>query len=189
MRFLILAALLAPAFASATESDADLEATFKAIPGMSDYVARISQSKDRIGDVAADPKRFIAERTYLRAPNAFRAFLKNKGAVRGFLADGVTRYVVEHSWAVKQLARPSVIEAVIASPAMRDRRLVSYLFTKSELPLQLERAPGVREALGDKDFVESVCTPEVRGWLAANPSAASSLKSQSPAFAAALARR
>ena len=189
MKLLMLAALLLPALAFATESDGELEATFKAIPGMSDYVARISQSKDRIADVAADPARFVSERTYLRDPKAFRAFLRNRRAVDSFLGDGVTRYVVEHGWAVKQLARPKVVEAVLASPAMRDRKVVSYLFTKSALPLQLERAPGVKEALADKEFVESVCTPEVRSWLAANPAAAVSLKSQSPAFAAALARR
>lgn len=189
IRPLFLALLLcAPAAVSAraAQNGEGLDALYGEVPALKASIRLVSASKDRLAALARDPARFLAQQTYLGKPRAFRRFLGDKRAVDAFLADPVTSFVAGHAWAVRQAARPQVVAAVLASPAMQDKKLVSYLFGKTTLPLSLARAAGVAEALHDPQFVSQLCTPQVRAWLSANPAAKAVLRSQSPALEAAL---
>jgi len=184
----LLIGLSASAF-GAERGEGGLDAAFRDIPGLREFVAQRTQTKSQLEAVASDPARFIAEKTYLGSSSAFRTFLRDGAAVESFLNDQVTVFITRQGWAVKQLAGPSVVRAVIGSPAMRDGKLVSYFFTKTSLPLRLGRASGVQEALSDRAFVERLCSAELRAWLTSNPAAQAALKAQSPVAASVLARR
>ncbi len=174
--------LLATLNAHAAQRGDGLEALYGEVPGLRASVKLVSDSKDRLAALASDPAQFVARKTYLGDAGTFSRFLRDKKAVDGFLADPVTSFVTAHDWAVRQAARPAVVEAVLASPAMRDKKLVSYMFTKTALPLRLARTDGVAQALRDKEFVSQLCTARVRAWLSENPAARAALTSQSPAF-------
>jgi hypothetical protein len=180
---LIIPFLLAALPLSAEPNPDAPDLSLREIPGLHDFASQRAQTESKLSDLTTDPGRYIVEKTYLGNPAALKKFLKNRSAVDSFLSAKLTVFIAGHGWAVKKLAGQDVVKAVIASPAMRDRRLVSDLFLKSAIPLRLGRASGVREALADRAFVEKLCSPELRAWLTANPAAQATLKAQSPLVA------
>lgn len=181
MRLLLSIALAALSAAPARAADG-LAALYGEVPGLQASVKAATSAKDRLEALGSDPASFIAKRTYLGDAGTFRRFLRDRRAVDAFLGDPVTSFVVSHSWAVRQAARPSIVEAALASPALQDKKLVSYLFTKTALPLRLARSYGVSQALRDPEFASQLCTPRVKAWLAANPAASAALRAENPAL-------
>jgi hypothetical protein len=181
------AALVLLIAASAFASN-DGEGVLQDLPEVQGKAAQSREASSRLDLILSDPARFVVEKTYLSSPERFKKFAADKKAASAFLADKSTQFIARSAWAVKRLAQPNLVDAVVASPAMQDRKAVSYLFSKTSIPMNLARMEGVRAALDDSEVMGRVCTPALKKWLEKNPAAASVLKGQSPVLAAALKR-
>jgi hypothetical protein len=183
MKVALVLLIAASAFASN-----DDEGVLRDLPEVQGKAAQSREASSRLDLILSDPAKFVVEKTYLSNADKFKKFVADKKAASAFLADKSTQFIARSSWAVKRLAQPNLVDAVVGSPAMQDKKAVSYLFSKSSIPMNLARMEGVRAALEDSEVMGRVCTPSLKKWLEKNPAAASVLKAQSPALATAVSK-
>ncbi len=134
----------------------------------------------RVTSILTSPAQYLIAQTYFGSSAKLLGFLKDQKRMGYYMANPITREALSSPMMIKLLARPAVVHAFIASPAMSDDRAVAAL-AQSPLLTQILRSPGVQENLADGQLVAGLMQDtQVAQWLGQHPSATLALNQAQP---------